>query len=84
MISSFLLDHQLEKLMTKASSSKDDLSFKLSEAASRLCQTIALESDRGLIPAIGEDIQASVTATIFDPENTLRQTLQTFLNKVSQ
>lgn len=60
-LSNEVLDIILEKLMAKgaASSAKakhETPLFRVSEAASQLCQTIAQESDTGLIPAIGEDL----------------------------
>ena len=69
----------------KDKTSSVNLQLKLSESVSRLCRTIAQESDVGLIPAIGDDIQtSSVSASFFTPSNTLRQTVTTFMNKVSQ
>lgn len=85
-LSEQLLDISLDKLMAKVQNlkEKDPLVEKLCHHASKLCQTIALESERNLIPAIGDHLQAAASQNVFSPQNTLRQTLQSFINQVSQ
>ena len=56
-----LLDISLDKLIAKAAKAKDKNPTRdqLCESASQLYQTIAIQSERNLIPAIGDDLQAT-------------------------